>query len=151
MAELKLVEPSIAYKDAYIDMIEEWRATGEKLTSFVLRFEHRNFDVLPKELAKLRDNPKLDEKTVNRSTFWFVKERGSVVGAVHIRHRLNPYLAEVGGHIGFGIRPGERRKRYATEREVFMGSLAATWQLAPESDPGVHRRDGDCQRQLVYG
>ncbi|MBW5448089.1 GNAT family N-acetyltransferase [Cohnella sp. CFH 77786] len=32
-----------------------------------------------------------------------------------MRHRLNEKLLEIGGHIGYGIRPSERRKGYATE------------------------------------
>ena len=34
---------------------------------------------------------------------------------MNIRHRLDPYLLQYGGHIGDGIRPSERRKGYATE------------------------------------
>ena len=37
-----------------------------------------------------------------------------MVGAVNIRHKLNEYLLQYGGHIGDGIRPGERGKGYAT-------------------------------------
>lgn len=31
-----------------------------------------------------------------------------------IRHRLNEHLLRIGGHIGYGIRPSERNKGYAT-------------------------------------
>ena len=33
---------------------------------------------------------------------------------VSIRHSLNAYLAEVGGHIGYAVRPGFRRRGYPT-------------------------------------
>lgn len=36
------------------------------------------------------------------------------MGAVNIRHRLNEKLLNSGGHIGYGIRPSERRKGYAS-------------------------------------
>ncbi len=39
----------------------------------------------------------------------------TVVGRVSIRHRLNTSLALVGGHIGYGVRPSQRRRGYATE------------------------------------
>jgi predicted acetyltransferase len=39
---------------------------------------------------------------------------GSVVGRVSIRHRLNDVLASVGGHIGYGVTPSQRRRGYAT-------------------------------------
>ncbi len=34
---------------------------------------------------------------------------------IDIRHRLNGYLLQVGGHIGYSIRKSERRKGYAKE------------------------------------
>lgn len=38
-----------------------------------------------------------------------------LVGMVNIRHALNDYLFQFGGHIGYSVRPGERRKGYAKE------------------------------------
>lgn len=38
---------------------------------------------------------------------------GCIVGMIDLRHRLNEYLAEYGGHIGYSTRPDERRKGYA--------------------------------------
>lgn len=32
---------------------------------------------------------------------------------IQVRHRFNDYLAEYGGHIGYSVRPDERRKGYA--------------------------------------
>lgn len=37
------------------------------------------------------------------------------MGAVNIRHSLTKHLFNAGGHIGYGIRPSERRKGYATK------------------------------------
>lgn len=36
------------------------------------------------------------------------------MGAVNIRHRLTEKLYNAGRHIGYGIRPSERRKGYGT-------------------------------------
>jgi predicted acetyltransferase len=38
-----------------------------------------------------------------------------IVGRVSIRHVLNDFLATVGGHIGYGVVPSERRKGYGTK------------------------------------
>lgn len=40
---------------------------------------------------------------------------GRLVGRVSIRFELTPWLAEVGGHIGYCVVPAERRRGYATE------------------------------------
>lgn len=50
---------------------------------------------------------------------------------VNIRHRLNVYLRKVDGHIGYGIRPSERRKRYATH--LLSEALNITDQLGIRS------------------
>ena len=36
-----------------------------------------------------------------------------IVGMIDLRQRLNDFLAEYGGHIGYSVRPDERRKGYA--------------------------------------
>jgi len=36
-----------------------------------------------------------------------------ILGMINFRHYLNEYLAEYGGHIGYAVRPSERRKGYA--------------------------------------
>ena len=56
------------------------------------------------------------EGLVPDSTYFCLdEERNIMVGAINIRHELNDYLLNYGGHIGDGIRPGERRKGYATK------------------------------------
>lgn len=37
-----------------------------------------------------------------------------LVGRVSVRHTLTPVLREIGGHIGYGVRPAFRRRGYAT-------------------------------------
>jgi len=39
---------------------------------------------------------------------------GDLVGRISIRHALNGYLRAYGGHVGYGVRPGFRRRGYAT-------------------------------------
>ncbi len=41
------------------------------------------------------------------------KADGRIVGMIDLRHCLNDFLAEYGGHIGYSVRPDERRKGYA--------------------------------------
>lgn len=38
-----------------------------------------------------------------------------VVGRVSVRFELNEFLATKGGHVGYAVRPGDRRNGYATE------------------------------------
>ena len=39
---------------------------------------------------------------------------GRMLGTLQVRHTLNEYLLHFGGHIGYSVRPDERRKGYAS-------------------------------------
>ncbi|MGA8257027.1 MAG: GNAT family N-acetyltransferase [Nocardioides sp.] len=45
--------------------------------------------------------------------FW-IADGEDLVGFIAVRHRLNEFLLERGGHIGFSIRPSRRREGHAS-------------------------------------
>ncbi len=49
------------------------------------------------------------------ATFLIAEVAGELVGRASIRHELNTFLLNYGGHIGYGVRPQFRRRGYATE------------------------------------
>jgi len=61
-------------------------------------------------------------------TFLVAEVDATMVGRVSIRHRLNEFLMHEGGHIGFGVVPGQRRRGYATD--ILRQSLALAGELA---------------------
>ena len=53
------------------------------------------------------------KKKVPAETYFLVRESDNkIVGMINIRLVLNERLRKEGGHIGYGIRPTERRKDY---------------------------------------
>ena len=48
----------------------------------------------------------------NQTTFVLIDEIGHIYGAANIRHDLKGNLSNIGGHIGYAIRPSERGKGY---------------------------------------
>ena len=112
---VKLIEPSEDYKDEYIDMVNEWVTFDEKSIPPVLKMEYSDFEALVTYLKDIRDGKQLQKGWVPSSTFWLISDDGKIIGISSIRHFLTEQLLEFGGHIGYGIRPSERKKGYATE------------------------------------
>ncbi len=48
------------------------------------------------------------------SDYWWITHDHEVVGFLAIRHRLNEWLLEEGGHIGYSVRPSRRRQGHAS-------------------------------------
>ncbi len=78
------------------------RGAGESWTDYLARIERDRMGV---DLAPGRVP----------ATMLFGVVGDEVVGRVHVRHALTPYLLEVGGHVGYGVRPAHRRRGYATQ------------------------------------
>lgn len=56
---------------------------------------------------------RLPEKFVP-NTFLVGVVDGAVVGRLSLRHTLNDFLRRIGGHIGYGVVPSQRRRGHAT-------------------------------------
>ena len=114
---LKLIKLTPRYKNALIEMIDEWRADIENNHTnsspwTIFRNDPRDFDYYLEHL----EFKKSEGGRVPDSVFFLLDEdRDRLLGAVNIRHYLNDFLLKEGGHIGDGIRPTERGKGYGTE------------------------------------
>jgi len=63
---------------------------------------------------KCEDEETLPENWVACEQFIYVREvDNKVVGMIQFRHYFNEFLEKYGGHIGYSVRPDERRKGYA--------------------------------------
>lgn len=94
-------------------MLEDWKKGNEKLVPFSLSYDTSDFEKFVEMNKTFETNP--EEGFVSHTTFWLLNKAGKIVGTSNIRHTLSEKLLIEGGHIGYGIRPSERRKGYATK------------------------------------
>lgn len=115
MENIKLVYPCVEYSEQYVDVLEEYKSINEKPT-FGLHFEYDNFDEIIDEINNLKKGIKIPAWQVQRDIYWLVSISDKrIIGVINIREISTEYFIKVGGNIGYGIRPSERRKGYATK------------------------------------
>jgi predicted acetyltransferase len=67
---------------------------------------------------------------VHQTVLWYV-EGDEWLGRLSIRHRLNPALLEVAGHITYGVRPSARRQGHGTRMLAQSLPVAAELGIDP--------------------
>ena len=111
---LRLIKPTDSLENEYLDMILEWKQSGEELIPWSLNLDTTNFHLMIESLNGYSKGIGLPDGFVECSTYWLVNKSNKILGAIDIRHKLNDFLLFRGGHIGYGIRPKERRKGYSS-------------------------------------
>jgi Predicted acetyltransferase len=111
--QVQLVKPTVLLREEYLDFYQEWIDSGENMVPWVISKDPSNFEEMVQFLLDNEKDENLPENRVPDSTYWLVDHQNKVIGAVNIRHRLSEKLLQCGGHIGYGIRPSERRRGHA--------------------------------------
>jgi predicted acetyltransferase len=115
---LDLVVPDASRHAEWLAMAGEFdraRIDGGAMGSATVD-ELRDADTFAAWVAMLLDHERgrnVPDEMVASTTRWIAVD-GRLVGFLSIRHDLNEFLREQGGHIGYAIRPSERRQGYAT-------------------------------------
>ena len=112
--EIRLIEPDESMREAYVEFMEDWEAAGEEYKKEdQCREILADFAGYVKRLRNYSRGIGLPEGWVPCSEYWLVRGR-RILATCGLRHRLTDALRDFGGHIGYEVRPSERRKGYAT-------------------------------------
>ena len=124
-----LEEPSIERKDAALEYLEEHRKFNSDINGtggMDNCLGGLSYEQWLDNLEKMKDSDYAE--SVNRcpsETFFLIrKDDDKIVGMINIRYKLNEAMLKFGGHIGYGIRPTERRKGY-NKINLYLGLIKA--------------------------
>lgn len=108
-AKVCLARPHRRYKASFIEAVREYIREERSITWHPDILAAR-FDEYLKILRQAETDPLAG--MAPSSQFWLISADQRYLGDVDIRHCLNDSLRRFGGHIGYKIRPSERRKGY---------------------------------------
>jgi predicted acetyltransferase len=120
----ELVSPTVDVRESYLAALEEFRAEGRLGEDDRTGLYHEVPELRADDeqgfvgyVEALRDRAREEHKRpegwVPDTLLWYV-DGSEWIGRLDIRHRLTPALLEVGGHIGYDVRPSMRRSGHAT-------------------------------------
>lgn len=116
MEEYVLIRPTREYARQIAEYRQEFLDAGDSMDGTGALRRTAN----PEEFIKMsieREDPKnVPEDRVPATQFLFIRKSDNrLVGMLQVRHEFNEYIEKYAGHIGYSVRPSERRKGYAKE------------------------------------
>lgn len=121
-----LIRPDVSVHLSFVEAMDEFAAEGRGLAAddSMIGRDLREHGLSWREpdgfaayvglvLADAEEEAPRPVGFVPSTTLWWV-EGDAYLGRIAVRHRLTPWLLDVGGHIGYDVRPTARRRGHAT-------------------------------------
>lgn len=113
--ELFLVHPTMEHEEAFNEMVTEFEKANERVYPRTLRQKEFDYKSLLIKLQSFSSAESCPSQYVPSDTYFLVNKHNRLLGGITIRHYLNEQLFKFDGNIGYGVRPTERRKGYASK------------------------------------
>lgn len=95
------------------EYVTEHHSNGENEITAIIRMTNMRYDMWVEKIN--RNSEKSDDEWGKYFLYLAFNDTDKLVGLLNIRYDLPQRLREIYGDIGYGVRPSERRKGYATE------------------------------------
>lgn len=107
---MKLIKANKNHKDIVLEFKEKIIETGERFCG-VSGLERLDFDEWLERNKSIESKSTCPDGIVPAMQYIYTDDDESkVIGMINLRLELNDFLMKFGGHIGYSIAPGERRK-----------------------------------------
>jgi predicted acetyltransferase/purine-nucleoside phosphorylase len=118
--DIKLIKPTLEYVNDIMAMRQELLDANDEFGYFAGCNGLQNFDNAEswiKQVESRASKENCKEGSVPSNVYLAVRiSDNKIVGIIDLRHHINhPILGTWGGHVGYSIRPSERRKGYGRE------------------------------------
>lgn len=114
MEEFILLRPTDEYAGQIIQYKQEFLEAGDSMDGCGPLPRLENIEEYTQMCRDYEDPERVPEHLVPATQFLFVRKCDNrLIGMIQVRHRFNDYLEKYAGHIGYSVRPSERRKGYA--------------------------------------
>ena len=123
-----MVKPDITYYEQYNEMMTEWCNSKTQIAPWFLDAPFTSIQEF-EEFIRMLDGCEYgmcDKKFASTTSYFVIDEEGRLIGATSLRHYLTVEGYNSWGHIGYGVRPSERRKGNAVRMLQLMLEQAKT-------------------------
>ena len=117
-----LAKPDLMFFEQYNEMMKEWQESGTQIAPWFLNEPLETMEEFARfiKMLDMCEHASGDSPYTSSTSFFVVDEHGRLIGATSLRHYLTLEGYNSWGHIGYGIRPSERRKGYAVQSLKIM-------------------------------
>ena len=114
MEEFILTRPTSEYASQIKEYRQEFLDAGDSMDGCGPLRRYEDPEEYIKVCKEYEDPKKVPSNLVPATQFLFVRKSDNrLVGMIQVRHCFNDYLEKYAGHIGYSVRPSERRRGYA--------------------------------------
>ena len=116
MEKLFLIKPDDSYSEQIAEYRQEFLDINSSLDGCGALMRMENPSDWLQQCKDCENKETVPEGWVEATQFILVRESDNrLLGMIQVRHYFNEFLENYGGHIGYSVRPSERKKGYARQ------------------------------------